>query len=80
MRSEPERVGRVIKFEGIWSTLSTGPLNLMPLMVYPKVLFPLNSIILAQAPDDKICRYLVFLKYWTLNLMPLMIYPKVLSP
>ena len=30
------------------------------------------------APDDKVRRYLVYLKYWTLSLNPLMVYPKVL--
>ena len=31
-------------------------------------------------PDDKVRRYLVYLKYWTLNPRPLMVYPKVLFP
>ena len=29
-------------------------------------------------PDDKIRRYLVYLKYWTLNLRSIIVYPKVL--
>ena len=32
------------------------------------------------SPDDKVARYLVYLKYWILDGMPLMVYPKVLSP
>ena len=31
-------------------------------------------------PDDKVRRYLVYLKYWTLHLDPLTVYPKVLFP
>ena len=31
-----------------------------------------------KSPDDKVRRYLVYLKYWALNLRPLMAYPKVL--
>ena len=34
----------------------------------------------AGTPDDKVWRYLVYLKYWTLNLRPLMVYPEVLFP
>ena len=33
----------------IWSTLNTGPLNLMPLMVYPKLLFHPNFSIKSRA-------------------------------
>ena len=31
-------------------------------------------------PDDKVRRYLVYLKYWTLNLMHVMVYPVLLPP
>ena len=34
----------------------------------------------AIGPDDKVWRYLVYLKYWTLNFRPLMVYPEVLFP
>ena len=37
----------MMKLRGIWSTLSSGPLNLRPLTVFPKVLFPPNFIIKA---------------------------------
>ena len=33
-----------------------------------------------RSPDDKVKRYLVYLKYWTLNLRPLMLCPEVLFP
>ena len=31
-----------------------------------------------NAPDDRVRRCVVYLKYWTLNFNPLLVYPKVL--
>ena len=49
------------------------PLTILPVLLASK-------LVGCAAPDDKVQRYLVYLKYRTLNLNPLMVYPKVLIP
>ena len=48
--------------------------NTNPLIV---VIHPFR---MASSPDDKLQRYLGYLRYWTLNLRPLIIYPYILFP
>ena len=40
--------------------------------------FTMSPDLHTPVPDEKVQRYLVYLKYWTLTLRPLMVYTKVL--